>query len=84
MNGIIPPSLRLAPDQADAAQRLERFAARHEGVSIIAPHYHEDPWRAEIAEGNVPGGDSTTQGFLADRQPAGLLAKLEDLFGDSG
>lgn len=84
MNGIIPASLRLEPDQAGAARQLARFAARHEGVSIVAPHYHEDPWRADIGEGSVPGGDATTQAILTARQPAGLLAKLEDLFGPPG
>lgn len=82
MNGVIPPSLRLAPEQAGAAWRLYRLEDRHEGLTVIAPDYRNPhgPWRAEITEGHVPGGDATTQAVLTARQPAELLGKLRNLY----
>jgi len=86
VNGVIPAALRLAPEQAGAARRLARFASGHTGVTVIAPDYRDPggPWRAEIREGSVPGGDATTQAILTARLPAELLGKLEDLFRGAG
>jgi hypothetical protein len=74
--------LHLAPAEAAAVPELTRFAREHPGVSIVTPHWSDEPWRAEITTGAIPGEGRATSGFLvADpRQPAELLRKLEKLF----
>ena len=72
--------LLLVPEEAAAVPTLTAFAAEHDGVTILTPHYPDEPWRAEVREGAVPGEGRTTSGFLVARQPAELLRKLEKLF----
>lgn len=74
--------LLLEPDEAAAVPLLTAFEAAHDGVRIITPGRHDEPWRAEIREGAVPGEGRHTSGFLvADPgRPAELLRKLEKVF----
>jgi len=76
--------LQLAPEEAGAVRLLSRLQVRHPGVRILTPHYADEPWRAEIREGAVPGEGGTTSAILTASQPAELLGKLEDLFGGPG
>ena len=49
-------------------------------MKILTPHYADEPWRAEIREGTVPGRSRTTSGYPR-RAPAERAAgKLEKLF----
>ena len=72
--------LQLVPGEVGAGAALTAFAAAHPGVRIVTPHYRDEPWRAEIREGRVPGESSRTSAFLAARQPDELLRKLEKMF----
>ena len=74
--------LQLVPGEAAAVPRLAEFAAAHDGVTIITPVRHDEPWRAELREGSVPGEGRHTSGFLvADPgRPAELLRRLEKVF----
>ena len=72
--------LRLAPEEAAAVPLLTAFAAGHPGVTIITPHYADEPWRAEIREGAVPGEPRATSCFLIARLPTEPLRKLEKVF----
>jgi hypothetical protein len=74
--------LQLVPEEAAAVPMLTEFEAAYDGVKVITPVRHDEPWRAEIREGAVPGEGRHTSGFLvADPgRPAELLRKLEKLF----
>ena len=80
---IAPPRLallRLPPGEEAAALLLYEFEAAHPGVRLIVPHYRDEPWRADIATGKVPGeGPATSQVIGAD-WPSELLAMLEEMF----
>ena len=78
----MPPLLRLAPEEAGAARLLGRFALQHPGVRILIPHYPDEPWRASLDAGSVPGDDREM--ILTAHQPSELLGKLEELFADAG
>ena len=80
MNGLRLALHQLQPAEAAAVPVLEQFAAEHAGVTIVTPHYHDEPWRAELREGAVPGEPRATSGVLVSRSPSGLLAKLEAEF----
>ena len=82
MNAQILALLHLAPDEEAAVPLLHQFAAAHPGVMILTPHNRDEPWRAEIREGAVPGESRTTSAFPVAHSPSGLLAKLEVLFDD--
>ena len=84
MNGPVLALLQLMPDEAAAVPLLTAFAVAHDGVRIITPERHDEPWRAEVREGKVPGEGRCTSGFLvADPgHPAELLRKLEKVFAD--
>ena len=93
MNGPRVSLARLAPGPAaaegHAAALLTAFAQDHEGVKIVRPHHPDEPWRAEVREGMVPGEGQTTSGFLVADWPSELLRELRKLFpadpeGDSG
>ena len=75
------PLLQLAPGELATVPLLHHFAEQHPGVTIVTPHWHEEPWRADIAEGAIPGESPETSGMIGAAWPTGLLAKLEDLFG---
>jgi hypothetical protein len=80
MNGWTPPArLGLMPEQAEAVPLLTEFAREHPGVTIVEPHYRNEPWRADIDEGAVPG-DGRAMTAHKDK-PADLLGELETLFG---
>jgi hypothetical protein len=72
--------LQLMPGESGTVAALSAFAASHPGVRIVTPHYRDEPWRAEVREGRVPGESSHTAAFLAARQPDELLRKLEKMF----
>ena len=74
--------LQLPPEEAEAVPLLAILAAAHNGVTILTPHYPDEPWRAEIREGTVPGESRHTSGMLIGDpgHPAELLRKLEKLF----
>ena len=74
------PALGMAPDDDDAIPLLYRLEAENPGVTILTPHYSDEPWRAEIREGKVPGESRCTSGFLVARYPGELLRKLEKMF----
>jgi hypothetical protein len=82
VNGVheLPPQalLSLAPDEAGAARLLNRFAARHPGVSILTPSTSQEPWRAEVDTGANP--DDGREAIFTARQPSELLAKLDAEF----
>ncbi len=82
MNGPMLALLQLEPDEGAAVPMLAEFEQAHDGVHIITPGRHDEPWRAEVCEGKVPGENRYTSGFLvADPgHPAELLRKLEKLF----
>ena len=82
MNAPILALLQLQPAEEASVPLLHKFAAAHPGVSIVTPHYQDEPWRAEVREGTVPGESRTTAAFPVAHTPSGLLAKLEALFGD--
>lgn len=83
MNAHLLSMMQLEPEESDAVLLLAAFAARHPGVAIITPHHHDEPWRAEIHEGMVPGEHRATSAILTSRRPSELLVKLEKLFPDS-
>ena len=72
--------LQLTPGEAGAVAALTAFAASHPGVRIVTPDYRDEPWRAEVREGGVPGESRHTSAFLVARQPRELLRKLEEMF----
>jgi hypothetical protein len=74
--------LQLAEDEAGAVTLLTAFAREHPGVTVLTPHYADEPWRAEVREGKVPGESGTTSAVLTANQPTELLRKLEKLFPD--
>ena len=82
MNANLLSMMQLEPEENAAVPMLAAFAARHPGVVIITPHHHDEPWRAEISEGMVPGEHRATSAILTSRQPSELLVKLEKLFPD--
>ena len=64
-----------------AASELSMLAAIPDAdVNIIRPILSDEPWRAEIREGKVPGEGCHTSGFLVAERPSELLAKLEKMF----
>ena len=75
--------LRLPPGEPEAVADLAAFQVAHPDVKILTPHYHDEPWRAEIREGSLPGETRTTSAFLTARHPSELLRKLEKLFAGS-
>jgi hypothetical protein len=80
-DGWVPPSLLgLSPDETAAKDRLHQFAADHPGVTVITPHHHDEPWRADIAEGAIPGEGPRTSKVIGAEWPSGLLGKLTALF----
>jgi hypothetical protein len=81
VNGPVLSLLQLSPGEATAAGLLTQFEADHPGVRIIVPHYQDEPWRAVITEGGVPGGGPHTSSVIGAEWPTGLLGKLERLFG---
>jgi hypothetical protein len=83
VNAHLLSMLQLEPEESDAVRLLATFAAGHPGVTIITPHHHDEPWRAEIREGMVPGEPRATSAILTARHPSELLVKLEKLFPDS-
>ena len=82
MNAPMLSLLQLEPSEAAAVADLAKFAAGHPGVRIVTPHYQDEPWRADIGLGAVPGDDREM--ILTAYQPSELLGKLEDLFAPSG
>jgi hypothetical protein len=82
MSAPMLPLLQLAPAELATVPLLHDFAAKHPGVRIITPHYHEEPWRADIAAGAVPG-DGSARVVGAD-WPSGLLVMLHRAFGTQG
>lgn len=80
MNGALLALLRLAPGETGAVPLLHQFAADHPGVRIVEPHWHDEPWRAEIAEGKLPGEGARTSRVVGADWPSGLLAKLHEVF----
>jgi hypothetical protein len=84
VNGWLPPPLpRLAPDEAGAVPLLTEFQREHPGVRIVRPHYADEPWRALIDEGSVPG-DIRASGCFVSAAPRALLGRLEGLFSRPG
>ena len=80
MNAQILALLQLTPAEEHAVWLLHQFAAAHPGVKILTPHHRDEPWRAEIREGAVPGESRTTSAFPVAHKPSELLGKLEVLF----
>lgn len=78
MNAAKWALLRLSPAQVRAVAELDRFEAGHPGVRILRPHYHDEPWRADIRKDTAPGDDRAM--ILTGHQPADLLAKLNVIF----
>lgn len=83
MNGPVLALLQLQPGETAAVPQLHDFAAAHPGVRIITPHYQDEPWRADIAAGTVPG-DRGSARIVGAKWPTELLGKLQCLFGDTG
>jgi hypothetical protein len=84
VNGPVLSLLQLQPCEAATVPLLHEFAATHPGVRIIVPHYRDEPWRADITAGAIPGEDARTSCAVGADWPSGLLAKLRDLFPDPG
>ncbi|HTQ92767.1 MAG TPA: hypothetical protein VMK84_25060 [Streptosporangiaceae bacterium] len=84
VNGPVLSLLQLTPGEASAVPLLRQLAAEHPGVRIITPHYHDEPWRAEIREGGGPSPGTAPSRMIGADWPSGLLAKLKELFGPSG
>ena len=82
MNAQILALLQLQPAEEATVPLLHQFAAAHPGVKIITPHHRDEPWRAQIREGAVPGESRTTAAFPVAHKPSELLAKLKVLFDD--
>ncbi len=78
VNRPILSLLRLAPEEAGAARLLGRFSTGHPGVKILMPHYPDEPWRASLDAGSVPG--DSREMILTAHRPSELLGKLEKLF----
>lgn len=83
MNAPILSLLQLMPGEAGAVARLNRFADSHPGVKIVTPHYRDEPWRADIATGKVPGEGPATSRVIGADWPSELLAMLEEMFAPS-
>ena len=66
-----------------AASELSAFKQPSPDVNIIRPNHSDEPWRAEIREGKVPGENRHTSGFLVARRPSELLHALEKLFAEA-
>ena len=78
---MTPPALaylQLSPEEAGAVRLLHRLQARHPGLRILTPAWPNEPWRADIGEGTVPGDDREM--IVTAYQPSELLAKLEGMF----
>lgn len=75
--------LQLPEDEEAAASLLYAFAAARPGVRIVTPHYRDEPWRADIAKGMVPGEGPRTSRVIGADWPSGLLAMLEKMFAPS-
>ena len=80
MNAHMLSLLQLESEESAAVPMLTAFAAGHPGVVIITPHHRDEPWRAEIREGMVPGEPRATSAILTARHPSELLVKLTKLF----
>ena len=89
MNGPVLSLLKLAAEEEWTAEETEaeiRAASelsafeQPSDVNIIRPNQSDEPWRAEIREGKVPGENRYTSGFLVARRPSELLRNLEKLF----
>lgn len=72
--------LHLPEDEENAAMLLYEFEAAHPGVRLITPHYRDEPWRADIAKGMVPGEGPRTSQVIGADWPSELLAMLEKMF----
>ena len=88
MNGPRLALLQLAAEEDWTSEETEAEIRAEAGLSafeppdvnIIRPNRSDEPWRAEIREGNVPGESRCTSGFLVARRPSELLRDLEKLF----
>ena len=80
VNAPILALLQLQPAEEAAVPLLHQFAAAHPGVSIVTPHYQDEPWRAGIGKGILPGDGPETSRVVGAEWPSELLAKLEALF----
>ncbi len=74
----------LDEDEARAADELRRIEQDQPGVKVLWPHHSDEPYRAVIEAGAVPGDGPTTTHTPYGRLPSELLAELEELFGPSG
>jgi hypothetical protein len=87
VNGPRVSLRKLGPEEAaaetEADALLTVFQQEHDGVKILRPHWADEPWRAEVREGMVPGENCATSGFLVADWPSELLTKLEKLFAGS-
>ena len=69
------------PGQTAAlAAYSKAFEAAHPGVTVVTPHYRDEPWRASVAEGMIPGEGQGTSGAVRADWPSELLARLEEIF----
>ncbi len=84
--GWTPPPLHLAADEADQVPRLAAFREEHPapGVTIVTPHHGDEPWRAIIAEGAVPGGGPRESGAIVRYHLRDFMNELDGLFDRSG
>jgi len=79
------PLLQLNEKQAAAVPLLYQLAREHPGITVICPAHSDEPWRAIIDAGTVPGDGRAMSGHTAPGEgPAELLAKLERLFPGTG
>ena len=76
--------LQLAPEEYAAGEHLIAFERDHPGVRVITPHHRDEPWRAVIDEGTVPGDAEHESRAVGGYLPSELLAKLRDLFPGTG
>ena len=83
MNARMLSLLQLVPGEAEAVTLLTQFAAAHPGVTIVTPHYRDEPWRAEIATGTVPGEGPRTSRVVGADWPSQLLGMLVVMFADT-
>jgi hypothetical protein len=74
----------LDEDEARAADELRRIEQDTPGVKVLWPHHSDEPYRAVLAAGTVPGDGPNTTHTPWGRFPSELLAELTELFGPSG
>jgi hypothetical protein len=73
-------SLRLvaSPYRLDGFELLRRFEAAHPEVTVLRPGGLNDPWRAIVPPGTIPGKPLSTT--LSAVTAGGLLDQLRPLF----